>query len=233
MKKTSLILIVSILFSLITIPSAYASPELSVYENFDFYNGEYNNNSGTLPNGWTANSGANVVIKSSNFDSLYKNNMFVYNTDSATVAKRAVNAEIDLSKKYIFSFAGGIVSWLISATLYFAAKIVHGTQLDVISELPVIVTFLPIIILMAAFMIPMQIKFGVEKSRAVVAGICGAIGACILIFAKFAGQNGKNIFAFLDHMNGWGIVGIGIVLTAVITAISYIISVKIMKKKEF
>lgn len=144
-----------------------------------------------------------------------------------------INAKTYVREKYIFSFAGGIVSWLISATLYFAAKIVHGTQLDVISELPVIVTFLPIIILMAAFMIPMQIKFGVEKSRAVVAGICGAIGACILIFAKFAGQNGKNIFAFLDHMNGWGIVGIGIVLTAVITAISYIISVKIMKKKEF
>lgn len=144
-----------------------------------------------------------------------------------------INAKTYVREKYIFSFAGGIVSWLISATLYFAAKIVHGTQLDVISELPVIVTFLPIIILMAAFMIPMQIKFGVEKSRAVVAGICGAIGACILIFAKFAGQNGKNIFAFLDHMNGWVIVGIGIVLTAVITAISYIISVKIMKKKEF
>lgn len=144
-----------------------------------------------------------------------------------------INAKTYVREKYIFSFAGGIVSWLISATLYFAAKIVHGTQLDVISELPVIVTFLPIIILMAAFMIPMQIKFGVEKSRAVVAGICGAIGACILIFAKFAGQNGKNIFAFLDHMNGWVIVDIGIVLTAVITAISYIISVKIMKKKEF
>jgi len=144
-----------------------------------------------------------------------------------------INAKTYVREKYIFSFAGGIVSWLISTTLYFAAKIVHGTQLDVISELPVIVTFLPIIILMAAFMIPMQIKFGVEKSRAVVAGICGAIGACILIFAKFAGQNGKNIFAFLDHMNGWVIVGIGIVLTAVITAISYIISVKIMKKKEF
>lgn len=144
-----------------------------------------------------------------------------------------INAKTYVREKYIFSFAGGIVSWLISATLYFAAKIVHGTQLDVISELPVIVTFLPIIILMAAFMIPMQIKFGVEKSRAVVAGICGAIGACILIFAKFAGQNGKNIFAFLDHMNGWVIVCIGIVLTAVITAISYIISVKIMKKKEF
>lgn len=144
-----------------------------------------------------------------------------------------INAKTYVREKYIFSFAGGIVSWLISVALYFAAKIVHGTQFDVISELPMIVTFLPIIILMGAFMIPMQIKFGVEKSRAVVAGICGGIGACILIFAKFAGQNGKNIFAFLDYMNGWVIVGIGIVLTAVITAISYIISVKIMKKKEF
>ncbi len=144
-----------------------------------------------------------------------------------------INAKTYVREKYIFSFAGGIVSWLISVILYFAAKIVHGTQLDVISELPVIVTFLPIIILMAAFMIPMQIKFGVEKSRAVVAGICGAIGACMLVFAKFTGQNGKNIFAFLDQMNGCVIVGIGIVLTAAIAAISYLISVRIMKKKEF
>ena len=144
-----------------------------------------------------------------------------------------INAKTYVREKYIFSFAGGIVSWLISVILYFAAKIVHGTQLDVISELPVIVTFLPIIILMAAFMIPMQIKFGVEKSRAVVAGICGAIGACMLVFAKFTGQNGKNIVAFLDQMNGCVIVGIGIVLTAAIAAISYLISVRIMKKKEF
>lgn len=144
-----------------------------------------------------------------------------------------INAKTYVREKYIFSFAGGIVSWLISAVLYFAAKIVHGTQIDVISELPVIVTFLPIIILMTAFMIPMQIKFGVEKSRAVVAGICGAIGACMLVFAKFTGQNGKNIVAFLDQMKGCVIVGIGIVLTAAIAAISYLISVRIMKKKEF
>lgn len=144
-----------------------------------------------------------------------------------------INAKTYVREKYIFSFAGGTVSWLISAVLYLAAKIVHETQLDVISELPVIVTFLPIIILMAAFMIPMQIKFGVEKSRAVVAGICGAIGACMLVFAKFTGQNGKNIVAFLDQMNGCVIVGIGIVLTAAIAAISYLISVRIMKKKEF
>ena len=144
-----------------------------------------------------------------------------------------ISAELYVREKYIFCLTGGFLSWLLSTVVYFAVKIVHGTQIVFLDELPMIAVFLPIIVIMSVFLIPMQLKFGVEKSRAVAAGICGAIGACVLAFSKFAGQNGNDIVAVLNHMNGEMLLCLVIILMIVITAVSYGISVKIMKKKEF
>ena len=144
-----------------------------------------------------------------------------------------VDARMYVKEKYMFCLSGGILSWLTASVIYFIAKIFRGARIDFMAELPMIVAFLPAIVLMSAVMIPMQLKFGVEKSRAVVAGICGGIGAIVLAFAKFAGTNRNNIFTVLDHMSGGMIVCLAIVLCVLVTAVSYLISVKIMKKKEF
>ncbi len=77
-------------------------------------------------------------------------------------------------------------------------------------------------------------KFGVEKTKIVVAGTCGAAGACILGFAKFIGLDTINsLMEAFYRMSGWVILGIAVAVAALLIAVSYRISIGIMKRKEF
>ena len=101
-------------------------------------------------------------------------------------------------------------------------------------ELPVTLSFLPVIALFILFMLPLQMKFGVEKTRIVVAGTCGAAGACILGFTKFIGPDTINDWMeSLNQMSGWVLLGIVVAVVVLLIAVSYRISIGIMKRKEF
>ena len=104
---------------------------------------------------------------------------------------------------------------------------------DMVSQIPVVLVFLPVTALLIALLIPMQLIFGVEKSRVVVSGVCGAIGVSVIAFAKLVKTNVLSAFSFLNHMNGWILAGITVVVTVLLILLSYAISVRIMEKKEF
>ena len=143
-----------------------------------------------------------------------------------------INAKIYVREKYILSLAGAVFSWLIAAILYFASRALHGTSIEMQSEVPLIAAFLLVIILMGDLMIPLELKFGIENSRAVVAGLCGVLGVAIFAFAKFAGDNGI-VPAFLYSMSGGMFACLAVCLTVFLTVLSYTISVGVMEKKEF
>ena len=144
-----------------------------------------------------------------------------------------VDRKLYVREKYVISLGAGVISWLFASVIYFLTKIVKGTAGPIVSELPLVAVFLPVIALFILFMIPMQIKFGVEKSKAIVAGTAGAIGACIIGFAKLAGAGaGEGMMAVLNHMSVWLITVIVILLTLILTIVSYLICVKVMEKKE-
>lgn len=143
-----------------------------------------------------------------------------------------INAKTYVREKYILSLAGAVFSWLIAAILYFASRALHGTSIEMQSEVPLIAAFLLVIILMGDLMIPLELKFGIENSRAVVAGLCGVLGVAIFAFAKFAGDNGI-VPAFLYSMSGGMFACLAVCLTVFLTVLSYTISVGVMEKKEF
>ena len=143
-----------------------------------------------------------------------------------------INAKTYVREKYILSLAGAVFSWLIAAILYFASRALHGTSIEMQSEVPLIAAFLLVIILMGDLMIPLELKFGIENSRAVVAGLCGVLGVAIFAFAKFTGDNGI-VPAFLYSMSGGMFACLAVCLTVFLTVLSYAISVGVMEKKEF
>ena len=143
-----------------------------------------------------------------------------------------INAKTYVREKYILSLAVAVFSWLIAAILYFASRALHGTSIEIQSEVPLIAAFLPVIVLMGDLMIPLELKFGIENSRAVVAGLCGVLGVVIFTFAKFTGDNGI-VPAFSYSMSGGMLACLAVCLTVLLTVLSYVISVRVMEKKEF
>ena len=144
-----------------------------------------------------------------------------------------LDAEMYVREKYLFCLTGGAVSWLVAAGLYMVSEMRQQIPVDMASQIPVVLVFLPVTALLTALLIPMQLIFGVEKSRVVVSGVCGAIGASVIAFAKLVKTNVLSAFSFLNHMNGWILAGIAVVVTVLLILLSYAISVRIMEKKEF
>lgn len=132
-----------------------------------------------------------------------------------------------------FDPIGIMVSWLVAAGLYMVSEMRQQMPVDMVSQIPVVLVFLPVTALLIALLIPIQLIFGVEKSRVVVSGVCGAIGVSVIAFAKLVKTNVLSAFSFLNHMNGWILAGITVVVTVLLILLSYAISVRIMEKKEF
>ena len=137
-------------------------------------------------------------------------------------------------EKYVLTLGMGVLSWGVAMVIYFVIKMIQGERLDMSMELPVTLSFLPVIALFILFMLPLQMKFGMEKTRIVMAGTCGAAGACILGFTKSIGLDTINDWMeLLYQMSGWVLLGIVVAVVVLLIAVSYRISIGIMKRKEF
>lgn len=145
-----------------------------------------------------------------------------------------INAGIYVREKYLFCAGGTVISWILAVILYLSAKVFRGESIDFLAEIPTTVSLLPVILILVSLMIPIQIKFGTEKSRVVMAMICGIFVAGSFLLVKIAGEEWfENIFAFLDNMSESVFAAGAVALTAVVAAVSYRISYRVLKKKEF
>ena len=93
-------------------------------------------------------------------------------------------------------------------------------------------SFIPVFGLLIAIMLPMQLKFGAEKSRLVIAAVAGGIFAFCYLGKQFLPRYLK-MPAFLADISDMAALAIlaGIGLAALI--FSYLSSVHIMEKKEY
>ena len=143
------------------------------------------------------------------------------------------DAETYVREKYFFCLTGGTVSWLVAAGLYMILEMKQQMPVDMASQIPMVLVFLPVTALLIALLIPLQLVSGVEKSRVVISGACGVMGASVIAFAKLVKTNVLSAFSFLNQMNGWILAGIAVVVIVLLILLYYAISVRIMKKKEF
>lgn len=144
-----------------------------------------------------------------------------------------IDAEMYVREKYIFCLTGGTVSWLVAAGLYIILEMRQQMPIDMTSQIPMVLVFLPVTALLIALLIPLQLVSGVEKSRVVISGVCGVMGASVIAFAELVKTNVLSAFSFLNQMNGWILAGIAVVVTVLLILLSYAISVRIMERKEF
>lgn len=125
------------------------------------------------------------------------------------------------------------IAWV----LYMASQVLHGVSnlsgllLENAGTIPV---FLAVFFIALSVMIPVQIKFGAESARVLMAGICFFFAGVVLFVQKIAGEATLDQIAeLLGTITGNvpGQAGIFAVSIAVVL-ISYGISVRFMEKRE-
>ena len=99
-----------------------------------------------------------------------------------------IDTKTYVKEKYLLCLSGTFISWIFAVVLYFASKFLRETNIVIANEVPIIVSFLPVLLLAMAIMIPIQLKFGAEKSRIVLLIIFGITAILSFLFEKVIEQ---------------------------------------------
>ena len=159
-----------------------------------------------------------------------------YDNGGAYLFSLPITRKVYVAVKYVYGFGLCLVSIMVSAVFAAIVMIARNSWMGNGEFVSVLVVSLVLSAVVLDAMIPAQLKFGAEKSRVALMGfvlaiyIIGYFGYRLLesmgidlemVLAAFSGMTLAVVIAVLC--------GIGIV----ITMISYMISLKIMEKKEY
>ena len=138
-------------------------------------------------------------------------------------------------EKYLFSLIMAAAAWLIGTVLAFIGSFFRHAPVNLIEELPMFLSLIPALFLSAAVFIPLQLKYGSEKSRVVLFLIFGVIA--ILIGANSFLSPSENPLAkltgLLDSMSPILVLAAITVICALLYLLSCLWSIRIMEKQEF
>lgn len=139
-------------------------------------------------------------------------------------------------EKYLFSLLLAAAAWCVGLILYAVMSAVRHSAIALGDELPMLLAILPVLYLSAAVMIPLQLKYGSEKSRIVLFILFGVAAALFVGLKNGFGGAVPSPDGLIMALSGLSPAAVLLSLTAVcvlLTVVSYLCSVRIMEKKEF
>ena len=138
-------------------------------------------------------------------------------------------------EKYLFSFCMTAAAWCVGAVLYFIGNVIRHNAAILPDEFPMLIALIPVMYLSAVIMIPLQLKYGSEKSRVALLIIFGIIA--ILIFGSTKLFGSSNILAgltkTLDGLPPTVVLPALSAVCALAAYVSWLCSIRVMEKKEF
>ena len=146
-----------------------------------------------------------------------------------------INRKIYVREKYVFCMGGAVIVWSLMMMLYVIILNVRDTPAAISEDVLNGLSFLPIIIFFLSLLIPMQLKFGVEKSRFVMIGVFIFVVKMIYFLADKSGMldgNSAVEMSPFDLIGDLAVDVIGLLIAAGLAVVSYLCSCQIMKKKE-
>lgn len=147
-----------------------------------------------------------------------------------------IDAKTYVYEKYGFCSVMGIIAWGISTVLLFVNCLRGGTSVGFAQQLTDAVVFIPCMLIFLDVMIPMQLKFGIEKSRIALAVFAGGIVVLSFGAKSIVERSGAELPTFIEKLNGMslsGIIAFFIGVAAVCTVISIMCSIRIMEHKQY
>lgn len=146
-----------------------------------------------------------------------------------------VNEKVYVLEKYLFFICSAVLSWFVCVIGYCVFNIIlHNTIISGIEAVSVMFGYMISVIVLMSVLVPLQFKYGVEKSRIVLGGTVGAVlGICAIVSKMGVSGVIKSVFTWLDSMGNTAIIIGEIIILAVMLTGSFLISLGIMRKKEF
>lgn len=137
-------------------------------------------------------------------------------------------------EKYLFCLLSALVAWLVGAILTFAAYIIRQNASALLEVIPISLVLIPVLFILPAVMIPLQLKLGAERSRIATYIIFGFIAGLIFMGKKLLDSSDltPEIETTLNSISSVVLIAI-IAFCLLVAFISYLCSVRIMMKKEF
>ncbi len=165
-----------------------------------------------------------------------------YNHGMAFLLILPVQRKTYAVSKYIFCLtvvvAMGILlsvtAWLVS--LFGGAMTVAEEAVSLSGLVVGVLTSVSMAMIMAAIMIPIYLKFGAEKSRYALAIVMGVVLAAGFVMEKVSGNVAVEVMDQvnrLQELSEMQVMAVILLLAAVVVAVSMLISIKIMEKKEY
>ncbi|MDY6340050.1 MAG: ABC-2 transporter permease [Saccharofermentans sp.] len=137
-------------------------------------------------------------------------------------------------EKYLFCLLSALVAWLVGAILTCAAYIIRQNASALLEDIPISLVLIPVLFILPAVMIPLQLKLGAERSRIATYIIFGFIAGLIFMGKKLLDESDlpAKIEPALNSISSVALIAI-IAFCLLVAFISYLCSVRIMMKKEF
>ena len=138
-------------------------------------------------------------------------------------------------EKYLFCLLSALVAWLVGAILTCATYIIRQNASALLEVIPISLVLIPVLFILPAVMIPLQLKLGAERSRIATYIIFGFIAGLIFMGKKLLDESDLPT-KIEPALNSFPPVAVVVAITAfglLVAFISYLCSVRIMMKKEF
>lgn len=138
-------------------------------------------------------------------------------------------------EKYLFVYGISLLAGLIAIVIIIGSGIIQGTTINALTFVEIIASEIPILVATGGILIPLQLKFGLEKSRNVLLALIGCVFVVAYTFAKIAdiGSVLESLVVTLDTMNPVGIIIGLVVILAILSAGSMMASMRIVENREF
>lgn len=138
-------------------------------------------------------------------------------------------------EKYIFCIAASLCAWVGAVILMLLLNAVKKVPSDFSEDMTGALFIIPVFLFFLDVMIPVQLKFGVERGRIALACIGGIVTVGILVFSRFLPERkaaAESVLPRADVPAAALLAGLAAV-TALLTWLSMRISRKVMANKEY
>lgn len=114
-----------------------------------------------------------------------------------------IDSKVYVSEKYIFCIAGTLVSCIAATLIYLTSQALKGINVNIESNISDILAAPLIMLLFVAILLPLQIKYGAEKSRVTLLVVVGIIAALIFVLKKNRQLWNSNEYTSLFWPDSW------------------------------